>query len=366
VFEIFLEEGGPNIDPAERASAEKILEEQRTKVGRLVLQVEPPGTEVKIDGESVGKAPFDPILLMVGPHHVIAIRGEETDELEVNVYSGSDLTVRMNPKSKAVVEGVVATVPAKSETEPLPAEEAPPPVEPATESKEVGKPETLQDSYPKQPVKGILSISSNAIGAEASLDGVALGSLPVEKEVEPGIHRLDVASKGFLPYGEMVEIKNNTRNQVDVALMSENEVPGPVTPAFITATSIAGIGLAGGGTAWGLFIWYHNSEKNYAKVLDKPQFATMSWQFTCKDSTVNGKDEQYYCVKEAQRRNYANYRDLSLIFGITGSAVFLSSGILAAVFYNNPRWFAEDSTATITVSPVANAEQSGIVMTGRF
>ncbi|MCU0663834.1 MAG: tetratricopeptide repeat protein [Myxococcota bacterium] len=98
-LERYLEEGSTDVTADERQAAEVILVEQRSKVGMLTLSSTIPDAEAKVDGESVGRAPFNPIRLLPGLHHVILFAGKDTHEADIEIAVGQEtvLTLPLKP-----------------------------------------------------------------------------------------------------------------------------------------------------------------------------------------------------------------------------------------------------------------------------
>ena len=118
-LEKFLEDGGGDISAEERKSARKLLEEQHREVGVLYLVVEPHGSEAKIDGNSIGYAPFDRILLRRGQHRIeVNIRGN-TIERTISISAEQELTLRLPDQRTKTLAGArrqpVDTVPSAGE-----------------------------------------------------------------------------------------------------------------------------------------------------------------------------------------------------------------------------------------------------------
>jgi hypothetical protein len=68
-----------------------------------------------------------------------------------------------------------------------------------------------------------LRVSSAPAGATLSLDGKAMGALPYEGEVDPGVHRLVVEKPGFEPFRTTVDVPPGESKRVTARL---DEEPG--------------------------------------------------------------------------------------------------------------------------------------------
>ncbi|MCP4676137.1 MAG: hypothetical protein GY854_11645 [Deltaproteobacteria bacterium] len=148
-LEKYLEEGGEDIEAEERQAARTLLSEQRKKVGVLHLIVEPSGTKAKIDGESIGKSPFERRLLKAGPHHIIVIAEDEVIDKDIHISPGQEHTLRI-PEDEP--PPVVAAAPAlEPDLEEEPSEE--PTAEEPSSEEAASDQEPYQDEAAIKPEK---------------------------------------------------------------------------------------------------------------------------------------------------------------------------------------------------------------------
>ena len=147
---------------------------------------------------------------------------------------------------------------------------------------------------------------------------------------------------------------------------------GSLAPFFVTIGATV-VGLAGAGLGFGFFAHYQISENKYQKALDDfrskdPEYAVYTYDETCVESEVDGKDQAYYCNTESDRRTFSKRADTWLIVGIVGSGVAVVSGVLAIVFYLNHHWFggSSDEVANLSLTPVVGRRQSGLVLSLTF
>lgn len=107
------------IEAADRKEAEGLLRDTTRKVGRLVARIQPAGTEVLVDGASVGKVPFaDPLFVEPGIHAVEArFEGHVSANRSISAMAGEELVidVRLDP-SPPVIKAVAPVVKAPSQT----------------------------------------------------------------------------------------------------------------------------------------------------------------------------------------------------------------------------------------------------------
>ncbi|MDJ0764770.1 MAG: hypothetical protein QNJ97_17450 [Myxococcota bacterium] len=309
-LERFLAEGGEDIRPDERDIAIRLLEEQKKKVGILHLVVKPNGTQARIDGESVGYAPFKKIPLSVGPHRISIAHGDKTMEKDVYINPGEEVTVRYPKQEEAPAAPAVA-----------------PPIKEPTSTP------TPQPTEPKQEV-------------------------PDQDTSD------EWTSSSFSQSG--------TRDIVPRPAISPpppNDTSGPYWVAF----GVAMAGLATAGVGWPLFIYYNNSENNYADAISGDTFDGFSWTDTCRsgDTSVDfDEDEQaevYFCNQEQSRRYFEKMRKRMLIMSIAGTSVAVAAGTTALIFYFHPEWFSsKNDRVKLRVTPVANASFAGLMLGGTF
>ncbi|MGA7741062.1 MAG: PEGA domain-containing protein [Polyangia bacterium] len=99
-FEKFLAEA-LDASPATTADARKSLAELRDKLGRIRIDCDKAGTEVSVDGKSVGLTPLpDPIWAIPGRHQVTAKHAGAApviEDVDVTAGSVSRVTMRMLP-----------------------------------------------------------------------------------------------------------------------------------------------------------------------------------------------------------------------------------------------------------------------------
>jgi hypothetical protein len=86
-------------DAPERTEVESKLYRLGPRVATLLLRTAVPGTEFWVDGEMVGLAPVDPVLLTEGKHHLEARHGEDAPAVsDVELRGGRSTEVELNPK----------------------------------------------------------------------------------------------------------------------------------------------------------------------------------------------------------------------------------------------------------------------------
>ncbi len=117
-FQTYLEEGGKQIPPDERKTAEEMIVQQKRKLGTLVLSVGKDGVEALIDGESIGKSPFNDIVLSPGLHEIAVIFGpSDIVKRKIDLLSGQEFILRIE-QEKHVSTAPETTLVQESESKP--------------------------------------------------------------------------------------------------------------------------------------------------------------------------------------------------------------------------------------------------------
>jgi hypothetical protein len=130
-FEKFLTQGGASIAAEQRARVESEIRTQRERIGDVKLNVSPDGTEIRIDGNPVGKAPVhEPIRVAAGHHRVEALLdGYRSEQSEVDVPGKGHVEIMFKLQSLPQRVAAPGTMPAASpppEKQPVPAANAAP------------------------------------------------------------------------------------------------------------------------------------------------------------------------------------------------------------------------------------------------
>jgi hypothetical protein len=359
-YEQYLKDGGDDIPADQKDSARKALEEQKRKVGTLILLVKPSDAKVKIDGDDIGSPPFEEILLKAGPHHILVIRDGVEEERDISIYSGKELTVKMYPKDDAVA---VAPVPA-----PAPPQKAEPKPEPQPEPEPEPEPAPEPEPEPEPaPTEGTLAVNANVEGAAVAVNGEAAGEVPYEGTHPAGPLSLGVTAEGYAPFSRDLVLQGGMRTGLEVTLVGEDEQPERLSIPFWIAAGVGAVGLVGTGVGFGVFAYNKNSANNYADAISHDVFSGYTWDGNCSDGQVSPGTEKYYCETEWARRDYEDKSKVGLAIGIPSAILFAAGGTMAALFYFKPEWFfGVESDAEITISPLATGDQTGLLLGGRF
>lgn len=111
----YLEQADATLDAERRAQAAAVVDYQGQRIGTLELDIEPPGAELMLDGELLGKAPLSsPVQLTAGPHGLtVAHAGYTPRSVRVEIVgkSASSARVHLEPSGALTVLTVTCTVP---------------------------------------------------------------------------------------------------------------------------------------------------------------------------------------------------------------------------------------------------------------
>ncbi len=119
-FERYLEVGGPRVPDARRAAVDEALAALRLRTAYLTVKVSAAGSEIALDGQSLGTAPLAPRTLVTsGPHKLsVEKRGFVTATREVALAGGEEQTVDIELAPVPVERRVVEERPAPVESRP--------------------------------------------------------------------------------------------------------------------------------------------------------------------------------------------------------------------------------------------------------
>jgi len=315
-LERYLSEGGGLIPSEERQRATDLLESQRQKVGVLHLIVSPKGSEALIDGESVGKAPFAPILLRSGSHKISVILENKTEERSVNITAGQEQTVRI-PSEQIIIRPVAPVTP---------------------------PPATIDYNKTAPP-----TASSEELEAEPRWSK--------EDRVEQTENQ---GAKQEMPNGPSAPF------YAMIGLMAAGVVTG-------------GVGWGFFGYYYASEQNYHNEldralqRPPYSDAIDSGR--TFTWKDTCNSGhatgdtvPVNDPLDEYYCNTEKSRRDYAKGVNTAMIPAIVGTGVTVLAAGMAILFYFNPQWFdkKDANSPQVSLLPIATGSHAGLLLTGSF
>lgn len=117
-FEKYLAQGGASVPVDQRLQVEVELKAQQQRIGHIKVAVNPDGTEIRVDGNTVGKAPMvSPVRVAAGHHRVEAmLEGYRTEQRELDVagLGYAELQLKLEPLTpSAPVEALAPAGPGK-------------------------------------------------------------------------------------------------------------------------------------------------------------------------------------------------------------------------------------------------------------
>jgi hypothetical protein len=93
---------------------------------------------------------------------------------------------------------------------------------------EYGEPLALGLVLERLPKPTVLHVASSVSGAQVTLDGRPVGRTPLRLEVEPGVHRVVVASQGYREVARQIRVEPGKETRLRLALGSP--LPSPPRP----------------------------------------------------------------------------------------------------------------------------------------
>lgn len=206
----YLEQGGKKISPQRRELVRRELEEirQLTAMVTVVVKGEGPAT-LTVDGEAAGQTPLrEPLLLRPGKHTFLATRGTHTASESVELLTGTQATVTLEPKPKADQEGR-------------------------------------------------LIVNSEPADAIISIDGTLHGEAPVVATLPAGAHTVTANQDGYAATEQEVVLLPGQSRTITVKLLPTGDgAASPGGPRRVPVAGIvvgtAGLGLIGGAIAFNL------------------------------------------------------------------------------------------------------------------
>jgi hypothetical protein len=228
---------------------------------------------------------------------------------------------------------------------------------------------------------------------EVHLDGERLGKPPFgEILIGGGIHQLMFVrddGEEFLEFdaepGQEIMVRSDpAKGEATYELIGGPPEPVKEAPAekeptarnqerlslpFFIAAGTAGAGLITMVVGFSMMGYFSGQVDDYAAKNDNLGELSQSFSYDmCEDGTfVPGTTQQDYCYNEWERRQYDDKRKTSLIVGVVGLSVTVLAGGTAALFYFFPQILpAGEKQATLTITPVLNARQGGLVLIASF
>ena len=132
-FQQFLHEHTSATD-AQRADANRGLNEARAKLGRIDVAGVPAGTEIFLDDERVGVTPLDHSLDVEPGTHTVRAHGAIDQSVQVTAGMGQGATARFSSSAAAPAPAPAPPPPSQEEPSPAPPEPTPPPPSETTDA----------------------------------------------------------------------------------------------------------------------------------------------------------------------------------------------------------------------------------------
>lgn len=190
--------------PALRAKVpglDALIEEQRARVGSVLVTSNVRGAKVRLREKAVGDAPVGPLRVNAGKAVVdVAAEGYRPFSREVEVSPGATVTV-----SATLTPVAPVGVPAAPQAAPPPPPQAAPP--------------------PPLQV-GTLSVRSPVDAAVVFVDGQPYGRAPADLRLPPGSHRVVVRAAGYRDVDQQLSLGAGERRDVSLTPEKEGSVLG--------------------------------------------------------------------------------------------------------------------------------------------
>ena len=190
-FERYLTDGAATISAERRAEVRAEIEKQRAQIGTIVVQTDPSGVSIRVDGRLIGTTPLPGPVRIAAGKHTIEARLAEYNPLERDVdVTGSKqarIEIKLDP---AFVNGLPPPPVAPT------IQEAQPPVEPVAVSPPLvvatAQPQATARSAPRR-----LPLSGYVVGGLGLAVAVTGGVIAIESanSADDAFNRADAASR---------------------------------------------------------------------------------------------------------------------------------------------------------------------------
>jgi tetratricopeptide (TPR) repeat protein len=106
-YEHYLRDAGDRLPPRRRAEAERALEEQRARIGQLMVRVDVAGATIAIDGVDVATTPLAIAIPLSAGAHTVEVRapGHETSRRAVAIAGQSETLLELELREEVVPRG---------------------------------------------------------------------------------------------------------------------------------------------------------------------------------------------------------------------------------------------------------------------
>jgi len=390
-FEEHLDRFGTSVEPRRHAEVQQELENLRTHVGRIELQVEARRGAVSVNGEEYGALPLARPIVVTPGSHTIEVRaaGFDTFIERVSVEGGERQTLEARLTQSATpgriivdlaLPGALITVDG-SEVGTTPLSE-PVVVRPGRHRVEASRDGyqmagvnvdvaeggeatatiimVVQPNLPEDQL-GTLQVIVDQQGATVLLDGQPLpsGSVPT------GPHHLEVRAEGFETWTRDIQVGSGVTSRVDVALVSVtggegDESGGGGRGLRVAGWLLTGLGVLAMGASLGIYAAAGSQFDEWEQENGRLDVAFAS------ETSPEDADQLWADVQENDDRHdtIATYDTVSGVMLGTGLALAAAGVVLIVLGYrsNDEVDAADEGTPRLSLLPYPG----GLTLSGTF
>ncbi len=199
-FTSYLETYAGEIDDDRRAEVERMVQEMRSLLNRVTINVNVDGATITVDSREVGQSPLGAPVLLTSGHHDLEVRleGYRTVHRTVSVVAGRDMTL-----------AIELTAP---------------------------------------PRQGRLRVEANVSGATVLVDGSEVGETPYVGMFDEGEHEITVRADNYRPMTQSVTISAND-DRIATVVLSSSRIHRAWFWSMIGLTALGTLTTAGLGVA---------------------------------------------------------------------------------------------------------------------
>jgi hypothetical protein len=390
-----------NLKPERIETAKKTITEQKKRIGRLALEIEPAGADVRLDGIDIGKSPIDKVTsLRAGTHYLevlkagfaplrreVVVKGQE--ELRVKVVlettelAFAQLWIKSPlPAAEIWLDGQrIGVTPLAQSVPVLPGnhtvELRRPGYQTATKSLDLGPGATGEVKLDPEPDEsavaregGLLLLASDApedlvIEIDGRRRGVYTGAIALAV----GTHEVRVERAGFLPITLQVWIVKGDRITREVVM---DPTPETVAAHNGDVALFRGLGwtfTALGALALGGGVGFTVYNENRISDLDAAFQPKLASDQPCDSRSVNYQEQA--CIEEATAIDNARGRRPISYALFIGGGVSLVTGVILLIAGPDADEFLPDTEGEVdelaVVPALAPLPGGGLIgVTGRF
>ena len=175
MYRRYLDVGHDRLTEQRAREVRRIMGELRQRIAPVTLLVEPPGTEIRIDGRRLGTAPLDDVLVLSA--------GRRRMELTAEGY-----------------------VPIRDDLEVV-----------------GGRPRTVRVRLARRETAGTVRVTSAPERAQVRIDGLDVGEAPVERSLPAGGHVIEAESTGYETYRAAIELADRQELALHLVLDEDDD-----------------------------------------------------------------------------------------------------------------------------------------------